>query len=469
MTRTVELHRTTQRATVPDTQVKVDAGKGGRICVLCSLRTTKRMFYFGEYFFLNVISIQIYRTVYGSGMGLTMYTGMVRQGQTSCEATEWKSETAVRCWSVHGFLGTRRVVLTVGQRGGSMTQVWSADVGLLSTTDRGNQAGTGAASITVHGNAMGLFAHTTQHREGWTKCEATEWESESSVRCLTGSSTRGTQRAVVTAGGLSKSVSQVWSVDLAGISSKRRNNQGGTGSASVTVHGASMELALLTGQVREGQTGCEATEWGSETSIRCMSGQGVRGTRRVSMTVGDREGSLTQSVSVDIATASMVHKSNRAGTGSASVTVHGTRMGLVSYTGRNRKGHTGCEATEWESETSMRCRVSRVVMGSRRLLLTSSEGGRSVSQAFSADIRSISALDQCNRAGTGSASLVFRFVKHIFSVVRLYHTQLPALSPFVCILSFLYIFPSRPNPPLNADIGWFKPWNWGVHKSSTRC
>ena len=80
-----------------------------------------------------------------------------------------------------------------------------------------------------------------------------------------------------------------WSADVAGLSMVRRSNRAGTGSASVTVHGASMGLVTYTGRAREGQTGCEATEWESETSVRCMVAHGARGTRRVVMTVGERE------------------------------------------------------------------------------------------------------------------------------------------------------------------------------------
>ena len=43
---------------------------------------------------------------------------------------------------------------------------------------------------------------------------------------------------------------------------------------------------------------------------------------------------------------------NRGGTGSASVTVRGAGLGLVAYTSMVRSGATGCEGTEWESETS---------------------------------------------------------------------------------------------------------------------
>ena len=59
-------------------------------------------------------------------MGLVAYTGRAREGQTGCEATEWVvgdiGEVPGR-----GGRGTRRVVMTAGERGGSMTQAWSGD------------------------------------------------------------------------------------------------------------------------------------------------------------------------------------------------------------------------------------------------------------------------------------------------------------------------------------------------------
>ena len=95
-------------------------------------------------------------TVHGAGMGLVTYTGRAREGQTGCEATEWESETSVRCLESHGGRGTRRVVMTAGERGGSVTQAWSGDVGMMSVIDGSNRGGTGSGSVTVHGAGMGL-------------------------------------------------------------------------------------------------------------------------------------------------------------------------------------------------------------------------------------------------------------------------------------------------------------------------
>ena len=164
-----------------------------------------------------------------------------------------------------------------------------------------------------------------------------------------------------------------------------------------------MGLVTYTGRAREGHTGCEATEWESETSVRCMVTHGARGTRRLVMTVGEQGGgSVTQGWSADVGALSVMRGQNAAGTGSASVTVHGASMGLVTYTGRAREGHTGCEATEWESETSVRCMVTHGARGTRRLVMTVGEqGGGSVTQGWSADVGALSVMRGQNAAGTG--------------------------------------------------------------------
>ena len=344
-------------------------------------------------------------TVHGASMGLVTYTGRAREGHTGCEATEWESETSVRCMVTHGARGTRRLVMTVGERGGgSVTQGWSADVGALSVMGGQNAAGTGSASVTVHGASMGLVTYTGRAREGHTGCEATEWESETSVRCMVTHGARGTRRLVMTVGERGGgSVTQGWSADVGALSVMGGQNAAGTGTASVTVHGASMGLVTYTGRAREGHTGCEATEWESETSVRCMVTHGARGTRRLVMTVGEQGGgSVTQGWSADVGALSVMRGQNAAGTGKASVTVHGASMGLVTYTGRAREGHTGCEATEWESETSVRCMVTHGARGTRRLVMTvGEEGGGSVTQGWSADVGALSVMRGQNAAGTG--------------------------------------------------------------------
>jgi hypothetical protein len=344
-------------------------------------------------------------TVHGSRMGVVAYTTRAREGHTGCEGTVWESETSVRCLVGHGAGGSRRLVMTVSSRGGSVTQGWSIDTAALSRMRRMNHAAAGSASMTVHGSSMGVVAHTVRGRGGHTGCEGTVWQSETSVRCLVGNGSGGTRRVVMTAGGRRGSVTQGWSVDTPDLSRMRRLNHAGTGSASITVHGSSMGLVAHTVRGRMGHTGCEGTAWQSETSVRCLVGHGSGGTHRVVMTTWGRGGSVTQGWSVDTPGVSRMRRANRAAAGLASMTVHGSGMGVVAYTARGREGHTGCEGTVWQSETSVRCLVGQGAGGTRRVVMT--VGGRwgSVTQGWSVDISGLSGMRRVNHAGTGSASM----------------------------------------------------------------
>ena len=114
------------------------------------------------------------------------------------------------------------MTLTLGERSGSMTQVWSVDVGMVSNMQRQNVLGTGSASMTLQGVNLARLSYTSQVRQGRSGCEGTSWESDTSVRCLVGHGIRGTLRLVMTVGERGGSVTQVWSVDMPGVSVVRR-------------------------------------------------------------------------------------------------------------------------------------------------------------------------------------------------------------------------------------------------------
>lgn len=266
------------------------------------------------------------------------------------------------------------MILSVGQNPGTISEAWSLDYVGLSVTRIGNRAGTGSAFVTVHGTGLGLVSTTVRAREGRTECESSMWESETSVACRVEQGVRGTRRVTMTAGMRGGSVTQGFSVDTIHLSVVRRSNRAGTGSGSVTVHGLGMGVMRYSSRGRQGHTQCEATDWESETSVRCRLGHGAGLSRRLMITVGERSGSLSQMWSTDVTGLSIVRRSNRAGTGASLVTLHGTSLGSAHYTAKARGGHTGCEGTDWESETSVRCRAGHGLGGTRRLAMT--VGGR---------------------------------------------------------------------------------------------
>ena len=288
-------------------------------------------------------------TMFGQDMGPFHFSPVIRFGYSSCETTIWNAGTAVVCRTAHMFneLGQKsKVAITTGISLGSITELHTID--LVDIRKIGNSPATGAVSVKVYGTGMsGSDYSAIMLRLGETASEVTIWDSETTMRCKSSQGRQGTKRATITTSSFQFSMSQTFSVDIGQISVMRRNNREGTGSASVTVHGSSLGRVSYTAMVRSGQTGCEETEWESETLVRCKVGHGARGTRRVVMTAGERSGSGTAVYSMDTGRVSMTGAYNRAGTGSASVTVHGAGFVAVAITAMVRSGQTGCEETEW--------------------------------------------------------------------------------------------------------------------------
>ena len=153
-----------------------------------------------------------------AGLGLTSLSAMARSGQTGWEGTEWDSETSIRCLVGGGAQGTNWMVMTTGEQQGSITQAWSVDGSSVCMTQQGNRGRTGSPSVTVHGVGLGSVAFTTMGHGGQTGCEGTEWESETSIRCMLGHGTRGSRRIVMTAGKRRGTGSIGVSMDAVGMS-----------------------------------------------------------------------------------------------------------------------------------------------------------------------------------------------------------------------------------------------------------
>jgi len=183
------------------------------------------------------------------------------------------------------------------------------------------------------------------------------------VRCMVGRCVFSSRRVSITAGIRGGSGSHVISMDVAEMNYVFHRNKASTGSLLVTVHGAGLLSLAYTLMARVGFTGCELTEWNSETSLIAIVGHSVRSTRGVSLTVGHNVASISHMMSFDAGSISGIYITNRAGTGSAFVIIHGAGLGLDSYTALIRAGQTACEGTEWESETSCGACSAMVLVG----------------------------------------------------------------------------------------------------------
>ena len=175
------------------------------------------------------------------------------------------------------------MVMTAGVHVGSATSFFSLDGVAASRASRGNQMTTGSASLTIFGSHVGLLAFTSRGFSGSSDCEASEWISSTSLRCMTSHGTGGSRRLSITAGeGRSGSSTYVLSYNGPSLDFvKIPGNRPRTGSASVTVRGAFFGLVDVTNTIRVIASTCEVTEWNSDSSLRCLAGQGSGGSHKV--------------------------------------------------------------------------------------------------------------------------------------------------------------------------------------------
>ena len=76
-------------------------------------------------------------------------------GRSGAVGTEWVSDTTVVCKVGGRTEGSLMVVMSVGERAGSLTEASSYDVGMVSSWRAGNAGTTGGVSVSVMGGSFG--------------------------------------------------------------------------------------------------------------------------------------------------------------------------------------------------------------------------------------------------------------------------------------------------------------------------
>ena len=225
------------------------------------------------------------RVIYvaGSGLdGMRTYSGSAQVGLTGCESTEWASETSIECMTAAGVSTSLRLVATIGERTATLTDAMSYDGPEVSEALAGNRGGAVSSSATITGSGFGATMLSQVGQIGGTASEASEWRSDTSVVCKTTTVGIGhTQTASMTVGARTGYLTGAASYDGSRVSSLSGGNRGGAGSvARVTVQGDGLGTVDMSSAGRLGGTGCEASEWRSDTEMTCLSGMGVMSTRR---------------------------------------------------------------------------------------------------------------------------------------------------------------------------------------------
>ena len=101
----------------------------------------------------------------------------------------------------------------------------------------------------------------------------------------------------------------------------------------MTFSGAGFATARLSPEVRLGGTAAESTVWESDTEGYCRPPRALRGTLRLSLTVGGQRASVTEALSFDAGAIRSVSLSNAPVptdiAAAVSISVHGSGFGRV--------------------------------------------------------------------------------------------------------------------------------------------
>ena len=196
-------------------------------------------------------------TLYGAGLGLTAPSVWVSWGRSSCEGTEWSSDSAVRSMVGLGAHGSERVRISVAEVTASLSGGQSFDADHVSAGLVWNGMSTGSVSVTLYGGGMARGDHSSTGRREPTACEATGWVSDSCVVCSISLGITGSRHVKVSAGAMIGSVSEGLSVTGPQLSVSASRNMLSTGSASITLTGADLGLHAVTVSMSSGWTVCE--------------------------------------------------------------------------------------------------------------------------------------------------------------------------------------------------------------------
>ena len=177
----------------------------------------------------------------------------------------------------------------------------------------------------------------------------------------------------------------------------------------MTVHGSSLGLVALTALGRIGQTGCEGTEWESETALRCNTARVRAGSRSILVSLGSIGASLSVAFSSDLASVSSVHRMDTAvnllTAGSQLLTLTGSMLDYMSlYSEGARLGFTACESSRWLSATSLLGKAPLGVSTSFTFVATFGERAGSLTDALSYDRAVLSHVYVSNQPATISTN-----------------------------------------------------------------
>ena len=347
-------------------------------------------------------------SIVGTNFGINDLSDRVRISNTSCEATEWISNTHVWCKVPRKISGAKQVDMAISVspyriselklgfnydgpklNGVSRLLNSSCNVTEENCTKVSNHANRGGETVTLTGSQFQSFDLTATATVGGTTCEASPWQSDTSIFCKLAKGTGVQKGATIVLGSDDAEITKAFSYDRPSVRETVVVSEDSTmstlGETEIEIFGFDFAFASYSQTVRVGGTACEASEWSSDSSISCKASAGVGATKSVVVTGGqwDNPGTLTQALRYSSPNISAPAKPGVAMDGEiggvnlvtfggmTKVIVEGDSFGQFDYTAKLRVGFTAAEQTVWMSDSSAYCKTARGVASTLAVMLTS--------------------------------------------------------------------------------------------------
>jgi len=225
----------------------------------------------------------------GSDMGLHHVTPADAVGLSTAERTLWTSSSTTQCRMSVGVTNSLLVLVTAGQRSGSLSQLVSYDnPKIRDAVDwlRNNLPTTGSISLSITGVSIGEKDKTGAVRVSGSAGESTRWVSDSSIHSMAvaGAFNHTVVRVTVDQR-LDGSLTGTVSYDCPLDTDVEPAHQPSTGRSTVVVTGFNLASFDTTTQVRMGGSGCESTRWISATTLLCRLASGAGSAHSMVVTV----------------------------------------------------------------------------------------------------------------------------------------------------------------------------------------
>lgn len=272
-----------------------------------------------------------------------------------------------------GLGATLSSVITVAGRFGTAPASASFDVPLVQGW--GNMPASRVIDIStaVTGSGFGTWTSSVTSRIGGTGAESSSWVSDSMLLCSVAPESGATLRVVLTVTRQTGSSLPLFSVDAPVLAMLARDSY--ILSAPVTVVGVGFHAeGHATPRSRFGGTGAATSHWLSASTLLCRPLPALGASLSVVVTAGEVAGSLSGAFSFSGPHVHRVHGSDTgSGTGGNVALLVGERMGNWDVTMGARVGGTTAEASIWQSESFLLCKVPAGV-GKHLLIAVTAEG-----------------------------------------------------------------------------------------------